>query len=161
MNSGFPRRAAPALGLRVFPHGAAPAADDTACDQLRWTFDNIAQIVLTLVWKHDGHMLYDTCENVFVSDLSLQGAYTKDLRARFRTMRDKNEIPEGVHRDCFLVTDTQTPTCDYIAQKKEYRGGDEWVPYVNAFDSDFDETTEPPEGGFAGQISVPLPKVFD
>ncbi|KAJ0159568.1 hypothetical protein CTA2_9462 [Colletotrichum tanaceti] len=140
---------------------AAPAADDAAWDQLRWTLDDIAQLVLTHWWKRDGPRLYETCEHVFVSDPDLKGASPEHLRARFRTMRDGNEIPEGVRRDCFLVADADALTCDYIAQKKEYRGGRDWVPHVKALDPDYDEATGPLTGGFAGEINVPLPKISD
>ncbi|GJC92735.1 hypothetical protein ColKHC_01561 [Colletotrichum higginsianum] len=140
---------------------AAPVADDAVWDHLRWTFDDIARIVLTHCWMLDGQRLYDTRENIFVSDPDLQGASAENLRARFRAMRDRNEIPEGVHRDCFLVADAETLTCDFMTQKKGYRGGSWGVPYVKAFDPDYDEATGPLEGGFAGDISVSLPAVFD
>ncbi|TQN67168.1 hypothetical protein CSHISOI_07830 [Colletotrichum shisoi] len=140
---------------------AAPAVDDAAWDHLRRTFDDVAQIVLTHCRKLDGQRLYDIRENLFVSDPDLQGASAGNLRARFRAKRDRNGIPEGVHRDCFLVADTETLTCEFMKRKKEYRGGSWGVPYVKAFDPDYDEATGPLEGGFAGEVSVPSPAVFD
>ncbi|WYZ42739.1 hypothetical protein EsH8_VI_000438 [Colletotrichum jinshuiense] len=139
---------------------AAPVPDDASWDRLQWTFNDIAKIVLTHWWKRDGHLLYNTCKNVFISDRDLQGASNEDLRAWFRVLKDRDEIPEGVRRDCFLVADTGLLTSDYMARKYEFRGGD-WVPYIKAVDADFNEAMGPLEGGFTGEITVPMPKVFD
>ncbi|WQF77352.1 hypothetical protein CDEST_02366 [Colletotrichum destructivum] len=140
---------------------AAPVADEAAWDHFRWAFDDIAEIMFFWNWKLDGQRLYDIRENIFISDPDLQGASAEHLRARFRAMRDRGEIPEGLHRDCFLVADTGALTCYFMAEKKEYRGGKWGVPYVKAFDPDYDEATGPLEGGFAGEINLPLPAAFD
>ncbi|KAK6080304.1 hypothetical protein SCUP234_05245 [Seiridium cupressi] len=111
--------------------------------------------------------------SVLVSEPSLNGATVDVLRQRFKVMREQGEIPDGIATDCFLVVDDATLDHPIIASKTRYQPKapgepDPWQTTfsVRAVDPDYDpaKSFTPGEGDlsdFRGEISIPLPKVFD
>ena len=123
-------------------------------------------------WKKSG-FLRDTQDSVWVGgDPSLDRADVGALRTRFRAMRERGEVPEGIATDCFLVVDEAILSHPIVASRLYCRlksledpDTEERTVYVRAVDPDHvDSTPVPIEGdlaGFTGEISVPLPKIFD
>ncbi|ETS73624.1 hypothetical protein PFICI_14570 [Pestalotiopsis fici W106-1] len=111
-------------------------------------------------------------EPLFVSESQLDGADIDTLRRRFKTMREQNEIPEGLATDCFLVVDKEVLNHPVITSKTQYQpktpgAADAWdttLP-LTAVDPDYDESASVSDdgesSGFKGTITIPLPKVFD
>ncbi|KAJ4417420.1 hypothetical protein N0V82_006187 [Gnomoniopsis sp. IMI 355080] len=101
--------------------------------------------------------------------VSLDGADIATLRRRFRTMREQGEIPDGIATDCFLVVDEATLRQHKVVTRSfhEPKGANpfETSPVIRAVNPDHDESTSVPSEGdlaeFTGEISIPLPKVFD
>ncbi len=118
-------------------------------------------------WK-GGRDLMSLHSTFWVSDgTTLAGAGTAALREKVRAMREAGEIPEGVRDDVFLVVD------EAVLRNSQFVRG---VPIsvsqplsevlrLRGVDPDHDPTkavpTDGPEEGFAGEIEVPLPRVFD
>ncbi|KAI0132935.1 hypothetical protein BJ170DRAFT_265949 [Xylariales sp. AK1849] len=113
-----------------------------------------------------------TFRPVMVSDSSLDGADVATLRERFKTMREQDEIPDRIATDCFLVVDEAILNHSAITSKTHYEAkapeeADPWYDtfFIEAVDPDHDASKPAPtEGdltGFAGKITIPLPKVFD
>ncbi|KAK9776414.1 hypothetical protein AB5N19_13031 [Seiridium cardinale] len=115
---------------------------------------------------HEVALLLRKHKSVWVDDESLNSADVGTLRARFKAMREQNEIPHQLATDCFLVADDrvlqESCTKPFTLQVKPFTNSDYWQDelVVKAVDPDFDETRDTPQG-FQGEITVPLPKVFD
>ncbi|KAK4241772.1 hypothetical protein C8A03DRAFT_30077 [Achaetomium macrosporum] len=117
------------------------------------------------LWLKNGPELWGTHESVFVSDReALEGADTGALRARVRAMREAGEIPEGVRGDVFLVVDQKALSNEQFAQGRRYVPGPDakGTVHLRAVDPDYDleeepVSTEEPDSGFGGEITVPLP----
>lgn len=70
----------------------------------RTTYRMTAGAVLWYGW--DGaSSLSVTHNSVFVCDPLLEGMDIDNLRQRFKTMRERGEIPDGIATDCFFVAD--------------------------------------------------------
>jgi hypothetical protein len=147
-------------------------------------------------WKFATH-LSAKHKPFLVCDPSLEGADPDVLRRQFKTMRERNEIPDGIATDCFLVADqtaldqsTAVSMTDWkpkvqlfvadqtaLGQSAEFyvKGykpkapgePDPWESTfsVRAVNPDYDTSVlSPSEGdlaGYEGEITIPLPKIFD
>lgn len=107
-----------------------------------------------------------------VSDPLLEGANIGTLRQRFKTMRDQGEILEGIATDCFLVADQAALDDPYLTSKTPYEpkapgDPDPWQSTitVRAINPDYNASvpiaSEGDLTGYQGEITIPLPKVFD
>ncbi|KAF8858151.1 hypothetical protein BDZ45DRAFT_674278 [Acephala macrosclerotiorum] len=116
--------------------------------------------------------LCSTHHPVLVSDPSLDGADVGALRQRFKAMRKRNEIPNRIATDCFLVVDEAVLNHRVISSKTPYQAKapgelDPWQDTLSlrAVDPDHDVSAPVPSkgklSGFEGEITIPLPKVFD
>ncbi|KAJ4319791.1 hypothetical protein N0V84_006172 [Fusarium piperis] len=106
--------------------------------------------------------LWETHETVFVSDAALEGASVDALRERFKSMRE--DLPEGIRQDCFLVHDklfTQADSLNVRAVNPDFDPeaplGTEEISYTSPGVSITLKDLE----AFSGEIQVPLAKVFD
>jgi hypothetical protein len=144
---------------------------DNCCSDAAWQrlpdyFKGTCKFVLNM-WK-GGWDLVPTHENVWVSDReALEGGDTATLRARMRAMREAGEIPEGVRGDVFLVADKDMFCNEFFANGIPYseRNKRETIR-LRAVDPDHDPSAQPvptegPYTGFDGEITLPLPKVFE
>ena len=122
-------------------------------------------------WEKAGS-LCSKHHSVLVSDPSLDGADVGILRKRFQTMREQNEIPNRIAMDCFLVVDETVLNHPVISSKTRYQAKtpgepDPWrdTLSIRAVDPDHDVLAPVPSeedlAGFEGEITIPLPKVFD
>jgi hypothetical protein len=138
----------------------------------RSIYDNTKIEVYCKCWRRAGN-LCSIHQPVLVSEPSLNGATVDVLRQRFKAMREQSEIPDRIATDCFLVVDDVILDHPIIASKAEYQPKapgepDPWQTTfsVRAVDPDYDPTEYSTSGegdlsGFRGEISIPLPKVFD
>jgi hypothetical protein len=87
-------------------------------------------------------------------------------------MQERNEIPNRIATDCFLVVDEAVLNHPVILSKTPYQPKtagepDPWqyTLFLRAVDPDYDVLAPiPSEGdlsGYEGEITIPLPKVFD
>lgn len=127
--------------------------------------------VLKDSWKRASPLIV-TSQSVFVSDPLMDGVDTDALRQRFKTMRERKEIPSAIAMDCFLVVDEAVLNHSFISSKTLYKPkplGDpnpwEFTLYIRAVDPDHGDpvtiTSEANISDFTGEITIPLPKVFD
>ncbi|KAF7936223.1 uncharacterized protein EAE98_002442 [Botrytis deweyae] len=127
--------------------------------------------VLKDSWKRASPLIV-TSQSIFVSDPVMDGADTDALRHRFKTMRERQEIPNGIAMDCFLVVDEAVLNHNFISSKTLYKPkplGDrnpwEFALYLRAVDPDHNNpatiTPQADTSDFTGEITIPLPKVFD
>jgi hypothetical protein len=113
---------------------------------------------------------------VWVSDAStLDGADVDALREKFKAMREQGDIPDRIATDCFLVADQSVldhpimfSKLAYVAQASSSQSQkDPWQTtfFIRAVDPDHDASAPIPAAGelegFDGQVTIPLPKVFD
>ncbi|KAM0524432.1 hypothetical protein ACHAPE_000526 [Trichoderma viride] len=107
-----------------------------------------------------------------VSDPLLEGANIDTLRQRFKTMREQGEILERIATDCFLVAYQAALDDPYLTSKTPYKpkapgDPDPWQSTitVRAINPDYDASvpiaSEEDLAGYEGEITIPLPKVFD
>ncbi|KAK1252982.1 hypothetical protein MKX08_004169 [Trichoderma sp. CBMAI-0020] len=107
-----------------------------------------------------------------VSDPLLEGADIDTLRQRFKAMREQGEIPQGIATDRFLVADQAALDDPYLTSKTSYKPkvpGDPnpWQSTitVRAINPDYEASvpiaSEGDLAGHQGEITIPLPKVFD
>lgn len=107
-----------------------------------------------------------------VSDPLLEGADIDTLRQRFKAMREQDKIPAGIATDCFLVADQAALDEPFLISKTPYKPKapgepDPWQSTitVRAINPDYEASVPiPSEGdlaGYEGEITIPLPKVFD
>ncbi|KAK4463646.1 hypothetical protein QBC42DRAFT_323749 [Cladorrhinum samala] len=150
----------------AYGDGNDSPCSDAAWDRFQAFFKDAGGFALHL-WK-GGKDLWETHESVWVSDReTMDGADTATLRAQVRAMRAAGQIPEGVRRDIFLVVD------ENVLRNEQFRQNRRIMPLnprgtirLRAVDPDHDPAVKPvptegPYEGFDGEISVPLPKVFD
>jgi hypothetical protein len=137
----------------------------------RATYETTMITQLHQCWRKAAS-LSSTHHPILVSDPSLDGADLGALRQRFKTMREQNEIPNRIATDCFLVVDEAVLNHPVILSKTLYRPKapgepDPWqyTLSLRAVDPDYDVLVPiPSEGdlsGYGGEITIPLPKVFD
>ncbi|EHK43390.1 hypothetical protein TRIATDRAFT_310935 [Trichoderma atroviride IMI 206040] len=111
-------------------------------------------------------------EPLLVSDSSLEGAGVDVLRQRFKAIREQNEIPAGVATDCFLIADQAILDKALLSVEVKYQPKAQGEPdpwqstfFIRAVNPDYDASVPiPSEGdlaGYEGEITIPLPKVFD
>lgn len=92
---------------------------------------------------------------------------TPALRAYVRAVRETGQIPEGVRGDVFLVADQNVFRNEPVNKGvPSSRSDTNDIVCLRAVDPDHDPfaSSIPPEesyAGFDGEITVPLPKVFD
>ncbi|KAF7853631.1 hypothetical protein EAF04_010622 [Stromatinia cepivora] len=137
----------------------------------RGIYKMTADTVLRDCWSKPGG-LNSTHKSVFISDPLMDGVDIDCLRQRFKTMRERREIPNGRATDCFLVVDETILNHPVISSKTLYKPkapGDlnpwESTLFLRAVDPDYNEsvpvTSQANTSGFKGDITIPLPKVFD
>ncbi|KAL0934072.1 uncharacterized protein CTRU02_210871 [Colletotrichum truncatum] len=119
----------------------------------------IAKTVLVRTWKRDGPKLYDTHESLFISAPELDGMSGEDLRSKFRLMRSKGEIPKEMRLGCLLVADAGVLKAEWLSEASPFPNRNS--TFIKAMDPDYEVASERVEGGFAGEIKMPLHKVFD
>lgn len=109
---------------------------------------------------------------LFLSDSSLEGAGVDVLRQRFKIMREQNGIPAGIATDCFLIADLAALDEASITLRTKYQPKapgepDPWqfTVFIRAVNPDYDASVSiSSEGdltGYEGEVTIPLPKVFD
>ncbi|KAL6898299.1 hypothetical protein GGI43DRAFT_91227 [Trichoderma evansii] len=109
---------------------------------------------------------------LFVSDSSFEGASVDVLRQRFKAMREQNEIPTSIATDCFLIADQAALDKASISLEVKYQPKAQGEPdpwqftfSVRAVNPDYDASvsisSEGDLAGYQGEITIPLPKVFD
>ncbi|KAF6804027.1 hypothetical protein CSOJ01_10479 [Colletotrichum sojae] len=154
MDAGLPR-----WGFVVFRTGYdAKYSGDAAWERFRELYDRTGETMMGKQWRLSGRNLWKSHECVFVSEAGLHEASSEELRSRFRAMGEKEEIPEGIRRDCFLVVDEDVITwMDEVASKGKECQGSRWTVFLRAVNADY----KGKEKGDLGEISVPLPKVCD
>ncbi|KAJ8060925.1 hypothetical protein OCU04_010005 [Sclerotinia nivalis] len=134
-------------------------------------YNMTAATVLRNCWCKSGG-LNSTHRSVFISDPLMGGVDIDPLRQRFKTMRERREILNGRATDCFLVVDETILNHPVISSKTLYKPktpGDlnpwESTLFLRAVDPDYSEpvpvTSEANTSGCPGDITIPLPKVFD
>ena len=139
------------------------------CFEMTYAITMITQ--LNQCWSRAAS-LSSTHHPILVSDPSLDGADLGALRQRFRTMWEQNELPNRIATDCFLVVDEAVLNHPVILSKTPYQpkapgAPDPWqyTLSLRAVDPDHDFLApNPSEGdlsGYEGEITIPLPKVFD
>jgi len=140
--------------------------DDDAWRRFREYYGHTGSYAMAQ-WQ-GGSEMWPMHESVFVSDrAALEGADTAALRLKMQAMREAGEIPEGVRDDAFLVADETALSNGQVVAGERYSSMIEpsKTVFLRAVDPDHDSATPVPlEGaykGFEGEITVPLPKVFD
>lgn len=109
---------------------------------------------------------------LLVSDSSLEGAGVHVLRQRFKAMREQSEIPAGIATDCFLIADQAALDKALLSSEVEYQPKAQGEPdpwqstfSIRAINPDYDASIPIPSKGdlasYEGEITIPLPKVFD
>lgn len=137
----------------------------------RGIYNMTADIVLGRSWRRS-FFLIETHRSRFISDPSLNEANMDDMRQRFITMRERGELSNGRATDCFLVVDDTVLDHDVISLKTPYKpkrpgNPDPWESTLSlrAVDPDYNSAVsaqpEPNASEFPGEITIPLPKVFD
>ncbi|KND88261.1 hypothetical protein TOPH_07046, partial [Tolypocladium ophioglossoides CBS 100239] len=158
-------------------------ADHDICDARAWRNmqayygRECERVFETWKWnRHADSNLSKTHESVLIWEPALDGASTDALRAWFKAKRD--ELPEGVRRDCFLVVDEDTLANESILNASEVNllqtTQERNSITLRAVDPDYDATkapatvdygydsarepiTEADLEGFAGEVRVPDP----
>lgn len=116
--------------------------------------------------------LSSTHDPLPVSDPLLEGADIDTLRQRFKAMREQDEIPAGIATDCFLVADQAALDESYLKSKTRYKPKapgelDPWQSAISVrvinpdYDASVPIASEGELAGYKGEITIPLPKVFD
>ncbi|KAM0420448.1 hypothetical protein ACHAPT_011740 [Fusarium lateritium] len=106
--------------------------------------------------------LWLTHESVFVSDPALEGASADALRDKFKSMR--GDLPEGVRRDGFLVQDVPFTETKLVTLRAINPDHDPDAPLGTVkipYDEHGISVSEKDLVGYAGEVKVPMPKVFD
>lgn len=109
---------------------------------------------------------------LFLSDSLLEGAGVDVLRQRFKIMREQNGIPAGIATDCFLIADLAALDEACITLRTKYQPKapgepDPWqfTVFIRAVNPDYDASvsisSEGDLAGYEGEVTIPLPKVFD
>lgn len=149
----------PRWGFVVMRTEYSDPRSDEAWKKLKERYDSLgSQIMHSWGGQPPRAELWRTHETVFVSDAALEGASADTLRERFKSMRE--DLPEGIRRDCFLVQDkladrsVRAVNPDFDAEAPL---GTEEVSY----DAPGTSITLQDLEGFSGEIQVPLLKVFD
>lgn len=127
---------------------------------------------LSKCWKKSNSLAQKHQPLWVADDASLDGADLATLRRRFRAMREQGEIPDRLASDCFLVVDEAILSHKFVTSRIFYKpktpgSPDPWETalFISAVDPDHDDSitaqNEQNVAGFTGEISIPLPKVFD
>jgi len=137
----------------------------------RFTYDKTMITVLNKCWGRAAS-LCSSHRSIFITDTSLDGANAGLLRQRFKIMKEQNQIPTGIATDCFLIVDEVVLNDRVISSKIIYtpkNPGDQdpWQSTLSLRASNPDHDASAPilsEGdlaGYEGEITIPLPRVFD
>lgn len=137
----------------------------------KWVYDGYRRAQLHHGWIRTNNISL-LHRPLLVSDSSLEGADVDALRQRFKAMREQNEIPAGIATDCFLIVDQAALDNAVLSLESRYQPKalgepDPWqyTFYIRAANPDYDASVPiPSEGelaGYEGEITIPLPKVFD
>ncbi|KAL7937885.1 hypothetical protein V8C35DRAFT_319940 [Trichoderma chlorosporum] len=121
---------------------------------------------------HRANNLISIHEPMLVSDPSLEGADLDVLRQRFKEMRKRNEIPDGIATDCFLVADQVVLSHPVVSSNTMYdvKGPGEPDPwqttfFLRAVNPDYDASapvsSDPDLSDYEGVITIPLPKALE
>lgn len=145
---------------------------DTAWRNFVDLYNLTGKAQLTKCWKKSNSLMQKHHPLWVADDASLDGADLSTLRRRFQVMREQGEIPDRLASDCFLVVDEATLSHKFVTSRISYKPKtpgetDLWETTlsISAVDPDHDHTitaqSEQNATGFTGEISIPLPKVFD
>ncbi|KAL7899504.1 hypothetical protein HDV64DRAFT_291513 [Trichoderma sp. TUCIM 5745] len=137
----------------------------------KWVYEDYRRAQLNFGWIRSNN-ISPLHQPLLVSDSSLEGADVDALRQRFKAMREQNEIPAGIATDCFLIADQAVFDSAVLSLESRYQPKapgepDPWqyAFYMRAVNPDYDASVLiPSEGelaGYEGEITIPLPKVFD
>lgn len=157
----------PRWGFVILRTAYSGDASDSAWRRFQDYFSQTGNYVMTM-WN-GGLEMWQTHKSVFISDRdTLDDADTAVLQARLRAMRDTGQIPDGVRDDVFLVVDRDVLSNKQMVTGTPYskvREPRETV-YLRAVDPDHDPSaqlvpTEGPYAGYNGEVTVPLPRVYD
>ncbi|KAK6196516.1 hypothetical protein LQW54_011456 [Pestalotiopsis sp. IQ-011] len=150
----------PRCGFVIFRTDYADGSDEkwqTFC------FDDMSarSVHFTNHWKRANNLLWKF-KSEYASDSPLEGLDARALRSRFKSMRDRGEISEGVASTCFLVTDEAVLNNAVIEGKIFFsaKTADQPNPWydtlsIRAVNADYDG---PAEGG---EIVLPISKTFE
>ncbi|KAK3324400.1 hypothetical protein B0T19DRAFT_229633 [Cercophora scortea] len=178
---GLEEDGAECWGFVVFRTGCYGTSEDgdAAWQRFRDYFDKLAKASV-LHWN-SGPLLWPKFRAVFVEDQALDGASNKQLRERFREMRNGRNggdyLPNGIRTSCFLVADravikSEAAQAPYVPRYVGSVGQvhirpEDPVVYIRAIDPDYGVEEKPDVeehaemAGFQGEATVALPRVFD
>lgn len=135
-------------------------------------YTSAGRMQLSKCWKKSNSLPQKHQPQWVVDDASLDGADLPTLRRRFRAMREQGEIADRLASDCFLVVDEAILSHKFVTSRIFYKpktpgNPDPWETalFIRAVDPDHDDSataqSQQNVAGFTGEISIPLPKVFD
>lgn len=150
----------PRCGFVIFRTDYAEGSDEK-WEIFRFHDMSARSVHFTNHWKRANNLLWKF-KSEYVSDSSLEGLDARALRSRFKSMRDRGEIPEGIASTCFLVADEAVLNHAVIEGKIFFsaKTADQPDPWhdtlsIRAVNADYDG---PAEGG---EIVLPIPKTFE
>ncbi|KAH8894261.1 hypothetical protein GQ53DRAFT_839891 [Thozetella sp. PMI_491] len=171
-------------GFVVFRTGCYD--DDAAWEHFQACFSQTGETAV--MWFNLGPLIWPSFRAVFVSDPALNGASTEQLRERFKAMRDSGELPKGIRTNCFLIADAAAINSEATTMTYEMRREPGPTVFIRAADPDYKPPLASPSaatagcegketasqndanrearkereaGGFTGEVTLALPKVFD
>ncbi|RSL45155.1 hypothetical protein CEP54_014387 [Fusarium duplospermum] len=152
----------PRWGFVVMRTEYSDPRSDEAWEKFRERYDNIGeQIMDSWSGRPPKVELWKTLETVFVSDPTLEGASADALRERFKNMRE--DLPEGIRRDCFLVQDNllaETERLMIRAVNPDYDAEAPLGTEEHSYDSNKHSITVQDLEGFCGEIQFPCPRLL-
>ncbi|KAL6362627.1 hypothetical protein LRP88_03920 [Fusarium phalaenopsidis] len=153
----------PRWGFVVMRTEYSDPRSDEAWKRFQERYDTVGKLIMQS-WsgRPPKAELWLTLETVFVSDAALDGASADALRERFKSMRE--DLPEGIRRDCFLVQDKLLAETEWLTVRAVNPNFDPEAPLGTleaSYDSQETSITVQDLEGFSGEIQLPLSKVFD
>ncbi|KAF3806994.1 hypothetical protein GCG54_00007248 [Colletotrichum gloeosporioides] len=142
--------------------------DDVAWARFEEAYYTVATHGLKYQWANlGGDELSDAHNSLFIAVPEQPTPTMADMRHIFRQIRNNGQIPSGIRKDCFLVADMSTVPFEWLLEEpmsytdiyiRQFAGTHSMD--VQAVDPDAEETVSS-DGGFAGEINVPLTRVYD
>ncbi|KAI8294782.1 hypothetical protein K4K56_001046 [Colletotrichum sp. SAR 10_98] len=142
--------------------------DDIAWARFEEAYYTVATHGLKYQWANlGGDELSDAHNSLFIAVPEQPTPTMADMRHIFRQIRNNGQIPSGIRKDCFLVVDMSTVPFEWLLEEpmsytdiyiRQFAGTHSMD--VQAVDPDAEEIVSS-DGQFAGEINVPLTRVYD
>ncbi|KAK1853013.1 hypothetical protein CCHR01_04363 [Colletotrichum chrysophilum] len=142
--------------------------DDVAWARFEEAYYTVATHGLKYQWANlGGDELSDAHNSLFIAVPEQPTQTMADMRHIFRQIRANGQIPNGIRTDCFLVADMSAVPFEWLLEEpmsytdiyiRQFAGTHSMD--VQAVDPDAEEIVSS-DGGFAGDINVPLTRVYD